>query len=211
MVMYSFLGTQDKGRISMFTGIIETLGKLKKLEKDGSNIHFTFESSITNELKVDQSLAHNGVCLTVVELVDNDQYVVTAIDETLSRTNLGELKIGDEVNLERCMAANGRFDGHIVQGHVDQLGKVVSVEERGGSNVFDIKHDAGENFTVDKGSITVNGVSLTAFDTSDTAFSVAIIPYTLEHTCFKDLNLGDTVNLEFDIIGKYVARMMAKR
>jgi riboflavin synthase len=195
----------------MFTGIIETLGKLKKLEKDGSNIHFTFESPITDELKVDQSLAHNGVCLTVVELVDSNQYVVTAIDETLSRTNLGELKIGDEVNLERCMATNGRFDGHIVQGHVDQLGKVVSVEERGGSNVFDIKHDAGENFTVDKGSITVNGVSLTAFDTSETGFSVAIIPYTLAHTCFKDLKLGDAVNLEFDIIGKYVARMMARK
>ena len=194
----------------MFTGIIETLGKLKKLEKDGSNIHFTFESPITNELKVDQSLAHNGVCLTVVELVDDDQYMVTAIDETLQRTNLGELKVGDEVNLERCMAANGRFDGHIVQGHVDQLGKVVSVEERGGSNVFYIEHEVGENFTVDKGSITINGVSLTAFDTSETGFSVAIIPYTLEHTCFKDLKLGDKVNLEFDIIGKYVARMMAK-
>ncbi|MCF8459517.1 MAG: riboflavin synthase [Flavobacteriales bacterium] len=195
----------------MFTGIIETLGKLKKLQKDGTNIHFTFESSISHELKVDQSLAHNGVCLTVVELVGNGQYVVTAIDETLQRTNLGELRLGDEVNLERCMAANGRFDGHIVQGHVDQLGKVVSVEERGGSNIFDIKHEEDDNFTVDKGSITVNGVSLTAFDTSNTGFSVAIIPYTLEHTCFKDLKLGDTVNLEFDIIGKYVARMMAKR
>jgi len=194
----------------MFTGIIETLGKLKKLEKDSSNIHFTFESLITDELKIDQSLAHNGVCLTVVGLVGNNQYVVTAIDETLQRTNLGELKIGDEVNLERCMPANGRFDGHIVQGHVDQLGKVVSVEERGGSNVFDIKHEIGENFTVNKGSITINGVSLTVFDTSDSGFSVAIIPYTLGHTSFKDLKLGNTVNLEFDIIGKYVARMMAK-
>jgi len=195
----------------MFTGIIETLGKLAKIEKDGSNIHFTFESPITNELKVDQSVAHNGVCLTVVNLLEADKYTVTAIDETLQRTNLGAMRVGDEVNLERCMPANGRFDGHIVQGHVDRLGKVVSVEERGGSNVFDIKHEAGENFTVDKGSITVNGVSLTAFETSDTGFSVAIIPYTLEHTCFKDLKLGDKVNLEFDIIGKYVARMMAKR
>ena len=195
----------------MFTGIIETLGKLAKIEKDGSNIHFTFESPITNELKVDQSVAHNGVCLTVVNLLEADKYTVTAIDETLQRTNLGAMRVGDEVNLERCMPANGRFDGHIVQGHVDRLGKVVSVEERGGSNVFDIKHEAGENFTVDKGSITVNGVCLTAFETSDTGFSVAIIPYTLEHTCFKDLKLGDKVNLEFDIIGKYVARMMAKR
>lgn len=194
----------------MFTGIIETLGKLKKLEKDGSNIHFTFESAITNELRIDQSLAHNGVCLTVVKLIGNTQYVVTAIDETLQRTNLGALRIGDEVNLERCMPANGRFDGHIVQGHVDQLGEVVSVEAKDGSHVLSFKHQEGENFTVDKGSITINGVSLTAFDTSETGFSVAIIPYTLEHTGFKNLKVGDKVNLEFDIIGKYVARMMAK-
>lgn len=195
----------------MFTGIIETLGKLIKFEKDGSNIHFTFESAIAHELKVDQSLAHNGVCLTVVELVADRHYVVTAIDETLKRTNLGELEIGDVVNLERCMAANGRFDGHIVQGHVDQMGEVVSVEEKDGSHVFSFKHRRGENFTVDKGSITINGVSLTAFDTSDEGFSVAIIPYTLKHTGFKNLKVGDNVNLEFDIIGKYVARMMAKR
>lgn len=195
----------------MFTGIIETLGKLTKIEKEGSNIHFTFESPITNELKVDQSLAHNGVCLTVVELLAANQYTVTAIDETLQRTNLGALNVEDEVNLERCMPANGRFDGHIVQGHVDQLGEVISVDEKDGSHIFTFKHNEGENFTVDKGSITINGVSLTAFDTSDTGFSVAIIPYTLEHTCFKNLKIGDKVNLEFDIIGKYVARMMAKR
>ena len=152
----------------MFTGIIETLGKLTKIEKEGSNIHFTFESPITNELKVDQSVAHNGVCLTVVQLLGDNQYTVTAIDETLQRTNLGELIVGGEVNLERCMPANGRFDGHIVQGHVDQLGEVRSVEEKGGSHVFSFKHSAGENFTVDKGSITINGVSLTAFDTSNT-------------------------------------------
>ncbi|MDA9121324.1 riboflavin synthase [Flavobacteriales bacterium] len=195
----------------MFTGIIETLGKLTKIEKEGSNIHFTFESPITNELKVDQSVAHNGVCLTVVQLFGDNQYTVTAIDETLQRTNLGELIVGGEVNLERCMPANGRFDGHIVQGHVDQLGDVLSVEGKDGSHVFSFKHSAGENFTVDKGSITINGVSLTAFDTSDTGFSVAIIPYTLEHTVFKNLKVGDKVNLEFDILGKYVARMMAKR
>lgn len=143
--------------------------------------------------------------------MENDRYVVTAIDETLRRTNLGQLQIGDEVNLERCMAANGRFDGHIVQGHVDQLGELVSLEEKGGSHLFTFKHDQGDNFTVDKGSITINGVSLTAFDTSDSGFSVAIIPYTFEHTNFKHLRVGNTVNLEFDIIGKYVARMLAGR
>jgi riboflavin synthase len=195
----------------MFTGIIETLGKLRKLEKDGSNIHFTFKSSITNEFKVDQSVAHNGVCLTVVALLEDNQYTVTAIDETLQRSNLGALNIGGEVNLERCMSANGRFDGHIVQGHVDQLGEVLSIEEKDGSHVFSFKHSEGLNFTVDKGSITINGVSLTAFDTSDTGFSVAIIPYTFEHTVFSSLKIGDKVNLEFDIIGKYVSRMMAKR
>ena len=195
----------------MFTGIIETVGKLDKLEKEGTNVHFTFESPISGELKVDQSLAHNGVCLTVVELLDGNKHVVTAIDETLKRTNLGELGIGDEVNLERCMPAHGRFDGHIVQGHVDQLGEVVSFEEKDGSHVFVFQHEDGENFTVDKGSITINGVSLTAFDTSNTGFSVAIIPYTFEHTVFKHFKSGDKVNLEFDIIGKYVSRMMANR
>lgn len=194
----------------MFTGIIESLGKLEKAEKEGTNIHFTFSSPISTELKVDQSLAHNGVCLTVVELGDRS-HVVTAIDETLQRTNLGQLAVGDEVNLERCMPANGRFDGHVVQGHVDQLGEVVSVEEQGGSYLYSFKHDQGENFTVDKGSITINGVSLTAFHSSDTGFSVAIIPYTWEHTTFKTLKVGDKVNLEFDIIGKYVARMLEKR
>ncbi len=194
----------------MFTGIIESLGKLVGLEQEGSNIHFTFESPISNELKIDQSVAHNGVCLTVVELGD-DAHTVTAIDETLKRTNLGELEVGDEVNLERCMKADGRFDGHIVQGHVDQLGEVVSVDERDGSHLYTFKHEKGENFTVDKGSITINGTSLTAFNASNTGFSVAIIPYTYEHTVFKYFKVGDKVNLEFDIIGKYVARMMANR
>ncbi len=194
----------------MFTGIIETLGTLVSAEKEGTNIHFTFKSPISAQLKVDQSVAHNGVCLTVVDQTD-DRHTVTAIDETLLRTDLGELEVGDEVNLERCMPAHGRFDGHIVQGHVDMLGNVVSVEERDGSHIFSFEHAEGENFTVDKGSITVNGVSLTAFNTSDTGFSVAIIPYTKDHTTFKNLKVGNTVNLEFDIIGKYVARMMAKR
>jgi riboflavin synthase len=194
----------------MFTGIIETLGTLVSAEKEGTNIHFTFKSPISAHLKVDQSVAHNGVCLTVVDQKD-DRHTVTAIDETLLRTDLGELEVGDEVNLERCMPAHGRFDGHIVQGHVDMLGNVVSVEERDGSHIFSFEHEEGENFTVDKGSITVNGVSLTAFNTSNTGFSVAIIPYTKDHTTFKNLKVGNTVNLEFDIIGKYVARMMAKR
>jgi riboflavin synthase len=194
----------------MFTGIIESLGKLVKAEKEGTNVHFTFQSPISPELKIDQSLAHNGVCLTVVG-VEGDQHVVTAIDETLQRTNLGQLEVGAEVNLERCMPAHGRFDGHIVQGHVDQLGEVISIEEMDGSHIFSFKHQEGANFTVDKGSITINGVSLTAFDTSNTGFSVAIIPYTLEHTTFKHLKIGHKVNLEFDIVGKYVARMLENR
>ena len=195
----------------MFTGIVETFGTLLETEKEGSNIHFSFKAPIARELKVDQSVAHNGVCLTVVKLLNKSSYLVTAIDETLKRTNLGGLQVGDTVNLERCMSADGRFDGHIVQGHVDQLGEVVSVEEKDGSYIFTFNHQAGENFTVDKGSITINGVSLTAFDTSDTAFSVAIIPYTFKHTNFGKLKAGDKVNLEFDIIGKYVSRMMSKR
>ena len=194
----------------MFTGIVETLGTLLETEKDGTNIHFSFLAPLAPELKIDQSLAHNGVCLTVVKLLNKSSYVVTAIDETLLRTNLGDLKVGDTVNLERCMPSDGRFDGHIVQGHVDQLGEVISMEEKGGSHLFTFKHDKGENLTVDKGSITINGVSLTVFNTSDTGFTVAIIPYTLKHTTLGKLKVGDNVNLEFDIIGKYVARMMAR-
>lgn len=194
----------------MFTGIIETMAKVESIERDGTNVHFTFSSNVAPELKVDQSVAHNGVCLTVVQL-QSYRYVVTAIDETLKRTNLGALKIGDQVNLERCMPAHGRFDGHIVQGHVDLTGTVRSISDQDGSHVFKIRHPKTDNFTVDKGSITVNGVSLTAFDTSDTEFSVAIIPYTFEHTNFHRLKVGDTVNLEFDIIGKYVSRMMQRR
>jgi riboflavin synthase len=194
----------------MFTGIIETMAKVESIERDGTNVHFTFSSNVAPELKVDQSVAHNGVCLTVVQ-IQPDRYVVTAIDETLKRTNLGALKIGDQVNLERCMPAHGRFDGHIVQGHVDLTGRVRSISDQDGSHVFTFEHPKSDNFTVDKGSITVNGVSLTAFDTSDTEFSVAIIPYTFEHTNFHRLKVGDSVNLEFDIIGKYVSRMMQRR
>lgn len=194
----------------MFTGIIETLGKVTDLRKEGGNLHISVESDIAAELKVDQSVAHNGVCLTVVELTDDKRYVVTAIDETLQKTDLSSLKVGSLMNLERCMTAAGRFDGHIVQGHVDQLGKVVSINEKDGSHLFSFEHEKGENFTVEKGSICVNGVSLTAFNTTDTGFTVAIIPYTFEHTCFRDLEVGSSVNLEFDIIGKYVSRMMER-
>lgn len=187
------------------------MGKLHKIEDEGSNRHFTFSCDFTSELKIDQSLAHNGTCLTVVA-IENDQYVVTAIDETLERTNLGKLVEGDIVNLERCMIANGRLDGHIVQGHVDQTGICKKVEELDGSWKYYIRYTPKtDNVTVEKGSICINGVSLTVVDSEKDMFSVAIIPYTHEHTTFKNLKPGDTVNLEFDIIGKYVARMMELR
>jgi len=194
----------------MFTGIIETLGRVERLEREGTNLHITVSSPIGQELKIDQSVAHNGVCLTVVRS-EGDAHTVTAIDETLQKTTLGALQVGDRVNLERCMPAHGRFDGHIVQGHVDGLGTVESIAEQDGSWLFTFSHAKGPNFTVEKGSITVNGTSLTAFNTSDTGFTVAIIPYTFEHTSFQALRVGDRVNLEFDIIGKYVARMMERR
>ncbi|MCF8256149.1 MAG: riboflavin synthase [Flavobacteriales bacterium] len=194
----------------MFTGIIETLGRVERLEREGTNLHITVSSPIGQELKIDQSVAHNGVCLTVVR-VDGGQHTVTAIDETLQMTNLGSLRTGDKVNLERCMPANGRFDGHIVQGHVDGPGTVEAITAQDGSWLFAFSHAKGLNFTVEKGSITVNGTSLTAFNASDTGFTVAIIPYTFEHTSFHALRVGDRVNLEFDIIGKYVARMMERR
>jgi riboflavin synthase len=192
----------------MFTGIIETLAKLEKIEKEDSNVHFTFSSNITQELKIDQSLAHNGVCLTVVKITGNT-YTVTAIDETLKRTNLGALKIGDEVNLERCMPANGRFDGHIVQGHVDATATCVEVKDLKGSWEFVFEHEKHKNnITVEKGSITINGVSLTVVKSTDTLFSVHIIPYTYEHTNFKGIKVGSSVNIEFDVIGKYVAKLL---
>jgi riboflavin synthase len=192
----------------MFTGIIETLGRISKIEQEGSNFHFHILSPITQELKIDQSVAHNGVCLTVVA-IDGDQYKVTAIDETLKKTNLKTWKVGKKINLERCMPANGRFDGHIVQGHVDQIGKVDQIKQEDGSWIFDFTFDTQfGNVTVEKGSITVNGTSLTCFNSKNGSFSVAIIPYTYEHTNFHELEVGDEVNLEFDIIGKYIQRIV---
>lgn len=192
----------------MFTGIIEAVGSVVSIVKEGTNRNFIFESQIGDELKVDQSVSHNGVCLTVTR-VNGKQYGVTAIDETLQKSNLGMLQPGDVVNLERCMLANGRFDGHIVQGHVDQVGVCKSVEEIGGSWLFDFEYDSKHgNVTVEKGSITINGVSLTCFNSSAGRFRVAIIPYTFEHTNFSKMVVGSLVNLEFDIVGKYVARLL---
>lgn len=195
----------------MFTGIIETLGKVEKLEKEGGNLHLTLSSSITSELKVDQSVSHNGVCLTVVSL-NEDQYTVTAIEETLKKTNLGQLKVGNEVNLERAMVLGARLDGHIVQGHVDQTAVCKSIQEQDGSWVFTFQYDPQlNNVTIEKGSITVDGVSLTVVDSQKDSFSVAIIPYTYEHTRFHTYKVGATVNLEFDVVGKYVARLLELR
>lgn len=183
---------------------------MKKLERTGDNIHFTFESPISSELKVDQSVAHNGVCLTVVNTV-GATYTVTAIKETLQKTNLGELLVGSEVNIERCMIMNGRIDGHIVQGHVDQTAVCTSREDQNGSWLFTFDYDEGlGNVTVEKGSVCVNGVSLTVVNSTSHGFSVAIIPYTFQNTIFKNILPGTIVNLEFDIIGKYVARMMSR-
>ncbi len=199
----------------MFSGIIEEAAVVKALRKEKENLHLTLSCSFVNELKIDQSVAHNGVCLTVVDLT-GDTYTVTAIQETLDRTNLGQLKIGSKVNLERSMMMNGRLDGHIVQGHVDQTARCTNVEEAEGSwyFTFEYKHDAAMAkkgyLTVDKGSVTVNGVSLTVCNPTDTTFQVAIIPYTYEHTNFHQIEKGTLVNLEFDIIGKYVSRMMYK-
>lgn len=192
----------------MFTGIIEGLGVLKSITKEDDNIHFTFSCDFTNELKVDQSLAHNGVCLTVVDIKDKN-YTVTAIKETLQKTNLGDLVLGSSVNLERAMAANGRFDGHVVQGHVDQTAFCKNIQEENGSWMFTFEYDTKNgNVTVEKGSVTVNGVSLTVVNSLPGQFSVCIIPYTFEHTTFKDIKVGTQINLEFDIIGKYVTRLM---
>lgn len=193
--------------IDMFTGIIETLGRVVKIENDKGNTHFTIQSDITNELKVDQSVAHNGVCLTVVEIKE-DTYIVTAIKETLDKTNLGTLSENDLVNIERAMKLGDRLDGHIVQGHVDQTAICTQVSENDGSWFYTFEYSAeANNITIEKGSITVNGVSLTVVDSKKTQFSVAIIPYTYEHTGFSEFKKGTLVNLEFDVIGKYVARL----
>ena len=194
----------------MFTGIIESLGRVESLEEEGTNLHITVASPISGELKVDQSVAHNGVCLTVVEKTDNS-HTVTAVKETLDKSNIGELKTGTQLNLERCMVANGRFDGHIVQGHVDGIGTVSNVEEMDGSWKFTFGLNEPTKLLVEKGSVTINGVSLTCFEVTDTSFCVAIIPYTFEHTNLGSMAIGETVNLEFDIVGKYVERMLSSR
>ena len=191
----------------MFTGIIETLGKVINIEKEGTNIHFTIQSEFTHELKIDQSVAHNGVCLTVVAIND-DEYTVTAIQETLEKTSLRNLTLGSVVNLERGMKLGDRLDGHIVQGHVDQIGKCITIKGENGSWIFTFQYDNSlGNVTIEKGSVTVNGTSLTVVNSKDSEFSVAIIPYTFENTIFKDMKIGDIINLEFDVIGKYVARL----
>jgi len=194
----------------MFTGIIETLGKITDLQHEQGNLHITVASAIAAELKIDQSVAHNGVCLTVIALADG-QHTVTAIEETLNKTSLSHLKAGDVVNLERCMQMNARLDGHIVQGHVDQTAVCTDFKELDGSWEYTFEYDAAPgNVTVEKGSICVNGISLTVVNSKANSFSVAIIPYTFEHTNLQQVRKGSVVNLEFDIIGKYVARLMQR-
>ena len=194
----------------MFTGIIEDIGTVSQLKKEGGNLHLTITSSFTQELKIDQSVSHNGVCLTVVSK-DHDRYTVTAIDETLIKSNLGSLTEGSKVNLERGMKLGDRLDGHIVQGHVDQIGFCSAIEEADGSWIFTFNYDpSSNNVTIEKGSITINGVSLTVLDSKKDQFSVAIIPYTYAHTNFSSLDIGDSVNLEFDVIGKYVERLLRR-
>ena len=194
----------------MFTGIIEEIGKIVRIEREQANLHLYVKSSFTNELKIDQSVAHNGVCLTVVA-IDGDVYQVTAIAETLAKTHLGSLQVGDAVNLERGMLLNTRLDGHIVQGHIDQIGTCNAIQEEAGSTRFTFEYDPSTgNVVIEKGSITVNGVSLTVVDATRDSFSVAVIPYTLAHTNLQHLQIGSIVNLEFDVIGKYVARLMQR-
>lgn len=195
----------------MFTGIIEELGVVKKIVQEGDNLHFTIASAISSSLKIDQSVAHNGVCLTVVDFNDNE-HTVTAIAETLNKTNLGTLKENDTVNIERCTQLGGRLDGHIVQGHVDQTAVCILKDALDGSWEFRFKYDSSlGNVTVEKGSICINGISLTVVNSTEDAFSVFIIPYTYEHTNLGSVAVGDKVNLEFDIIGKYVARLLGRK
>ena len=195
----------------MFTGIIETLGIISDIKKDQENVHLTIQTNIASELKIDQSVAHNGVCLTVVELFD-DKHVVTAIQETIDKTSLGSWKIGDKVNIERAMKLGDRLDGHIVQGHVDQTAVCTEIVDKEGSWLFTFSYDSSlNNITIEKGSITVNGTSLTVVNSKKDSFSVAIIPYTYEHTIFHTFEIGTSVNLEFDVVGKYIARMYELR
>ena len=191
----------------MFTGIIESMGEIISLTSEGSNVHIEVKSTITHELKIDQSLAHNGVCLTVVE-INGDNYIVTAIKETLDKSNIGDLKVGNLVNLERSMKLQERLDGHIVQGHVDQTGICTSIVKEKGSAYYTFQYeDTYSNVTIEKGSVTINGVSLTVVNSKENEFSVAIIPYTVAHTNFKEFKTGTKVNLEFDVVGKYIKRL----
>ncbi len=193
----------------MFTGIIEATGVVKEIEQDGTNIHFTFESPISNELKIDQSLAHDGVCLTTVR-IDGNTHTVTAVEETMKRSNMERLEVGSLVNLERAMKSDGRLDGHIVQGHVDATAKCVKIEELDGSWYFTFQYQSSpEHLLVDKGSICINGVSMTVVSPTLELFSIAVIPYTFEHTNFKTMQIGTIINLEFDVIGKYISKYLA--
>ena len=193
----------------MFTGIIEEIAEVVKVESEGSNVHISLKSTITSELKIDQSVAHNGVCLTVVK-INGDEYIVTAIKETLDKSNIGLLVVGSKVNIERCLKIGDRLDGHMVQGHVDQTAKCVDVKKENGSYVYTFKHKESDNMTVEKGSVCVNGISLTVVNSKDTSFSVAIIPYTHEHTNFHEFKDGTVVNIEFDILGKYIAKQFMR-
>lgn len=196
----------------MFSGIVESMATIVAIKRYGENVDFTLTCPFTNELKIDQSISHNGVCLTVVN-IDGDRYTVTAMKETLDRSNLGLLKVGDKVNVERSMLMNGRLDGHIVQGHVDETAECVEMKDADGSTYFTFRYRADKEmarrgyFCVDKGSVTINGVSLTVIAPTDDTFTVAIIPYTREHTNFHDITIGSKVNIEFDILGKYIARL----
>lgn len=191
----------------MFTGIIENIALVKEIKKDGDNLIFTFESDLTSELKIDQSISHNGICLTVVDIIDNT-YSVVAIKETVLKSSIKNWKVGDKVNLERAMKIGNRLDGHIVQGHVDQVGVCEKISEELGSWYFTFKYEKSDNITIEKGSIAINGISLTVVDSQKNKFSVAIIPYTYNHTNFKNLKIGDTVNLEFDMVGKYISKLV---
>ena len=193
----------------MFTGIIEQIAEVVKVVSEGSNVHISLRSTITSELKIDQSVAHNGVCLTVIE-INGDEYIVTAIKETLDKSNIGLLVVGSKVNIERCLKVGDRLDGHMVQGHVDQTAKCVDVKKENGSYVYTFKHKQSDNMTVEKGSVCVNGISLTVVNSKDTSFSVAIIPYTHEHTNFHEFKEGTVVNIEYDILGKYIAKQFMR-
>ena len=193
----------------MFTGIIENIAIVKIIKKDGDNRVFTFESNITSELKIDQSVSHNGICLTVVDIFENN-YSVVAIKETVLKSSIKNWKIGDEINLERAMKIGDRLDGHLVQGHVDQIAICENIKEEKGSWYFSFKYKKSENITIEKGSISVNGISLTVVNSKTNKFSVAIIPYTYNHTNFKNLKVGDTVNLEFDMVGKYISKLVSQ-